>query len=181
MVALSNERSFKSVGSDTFVEREYDALRAEERDRMNARMQVWTLYLTVVGAFSFVALQSGLGVYVVALCPLVLACLSRYARHNEDVLKQLRKYLYQLEQKNGYCGYEHFTGSVVRPTHGGYRSALRDAFLLTDVLALVSVLVRLSVDRVFLAIPVVLLIDVFAIVVTCFWLSKARKRRKERN
>lgn len=156
---------------------EYEALRAEERDRMNGRTQVWTLYLTVVGAFGFVTVQGGMGTSIVVLCPLVLACLARYSRHSEDVLKQVRKYLYQLEEKSQYCGYEHFALVQMRKTHGGYRDALRDAFLLTDVLALASVLFRLSVDHVFLALPVVFLVDAFAIVLTWLWLSRSRRQK----
>jgi hypothetical protein len=163
---------------DTLAQLEYEALRAEERDRMNGRTQVWTLYLTIVGVFGFVTVQSGMSSSLVALCPLVLACLARHSRHSEDVLKQVRKYLYLLEEKSGYCGYEHFTRSVVRPTYGGYIVALRDAFLLTDVLALTGVLLRLYEVHVPLLVSIaVSLVDLVAIVFTCLWLSRSSKRK----
>jgi len=165
------------VSTDTLEQKEYDALRAEERDRMNGRTQVWTLYLTIVGAFGFVTLQGGMSSYTVALCPLLLACLARHSRHSEDVLKMLRGYLYQLEQKSEYHGYEHFTRGFVRSTNGGYRVALRDAFLLTDILALGSVLVRFHVDHVFPVVSlVVFLFEIAAIVMMWRWLSRPSKR-----
>jgi hypothetical protein len=167
---------------DTLTQLEYEALRAEERDRMNGRAQVWTLYLTIVGAFGLAALQGSSGPDVVALCPLVLCCLARHSRHNEDVLRMVRKYLYQLEVTNNYQGYEHFTRLSQRPAHGGYRAALRDAFLLTDALSTASVLVHLWSDHAPLLVCLaVLLVDLAAIGVTWRWLSKpARKKAVKR-
>ena len=168
----------EKVISDTLMQLEYEALRAEERDRMNGRAQVWTLYLTIVGAFIFVTSQSGMVALLVALCPLLLACLARHSRHSEDVLKQLRKYLYQLEVTHQYSGYEHFTRVNVRKTYGGYRVALRDAFLLTDGLAVVNVLSQLYMDHVSLWLYfLVLSADGVAIVFTWLWLSRSRKRK----
>jgi hypothetical protein len=165
------------VTQNEFSQREYDALRSEERDRMNGRTQVWATYLTIAGAFGFVSLQSGMSAYTVVLCPLLLACLARHVRHSEDVLKQVRKYLYQLEKTNEYCGYEHFTRAQVRPTHGGYMVALRDAFLLTDILAVTSILVRLYVDHGLLWVgAVILLIGVAAIVTTWRWFARPKKK-----
>lgn len=126
---------------------EYDALRAEERDRMNGRLQVWTIFLSLVGAFGFVSVQSGMVAYVAALFPLLAACLARHVRHSEDALRQVRTYLYEIEKRCSYEGYEHFARSAPRVTHGGYLDALRDALFITQLLALATVVFRLVVDH----------------------------------
>jgi hypothetical protein len=127
---------------------EYEALRAEERDRMNARLTVWGLYLTIVSVFGFASIQAGTTLYVIGLCPFLLACLARYTRHSEDVLRVTRKYLYKVEQASQVQGYEHFTRSMTRASHGGHVTSLRDAFLLTDLLASVMIIARLVQDHV---------------------------------
>ncbi|MBO0783440.1 MAG: hypothetical protein J2P37_31905, partial [Ktedonobacteraceae bacterium] len=87
---------------------EYEALQAEKRDRMTARLQVWSLLLGLVGAFGLASLQAGTTSYLVALYPLLAACLARYTRHSEAVLHKVKDYLLSVEQQASYSGYEHF-------------------------------------------------------------------------
>jgi hypothetical protein len=152
---------------------EYEALRAEERDRMNARLQVWTIFLSLVGAFGLVSVQSGPVAYVAGLFPLLACCLARHVRHSEDALRLIRKYLYQIEKTASYEGYEHFTRCQSRTTHGGYLDALRDALLVTQLLALTVVVLRLVTDHLSLLIilPVIGL-EVAAMFLTWHWLKK---------
>jgi hypothetical protein len=142
---------------------EYEALRAEERDRMNGRFQIWTLYISLVGAFGFASTQSTDIAYLAAVLPLLLACLARYTRQSEDVLRQIRKYLFLGEQRCRYEGYEHYGRATPRPTHGGHMKALRDAFLLTDALATISILVRLTTDHLSFIVMIAMLLGVIII------------------
>jgi hypothetical protein len=152
---------------------EYEALRAEERDRMNARLQIWTIFLSLVGAFGFVSVQSGIVAYVAALFPFLACCLARHVRHSEDALRILRKYLYQIEKEAGYSGYESFTRSQPRTTHGGYLDALRDALLITQLLALTIVVLRLVTDHFSLLIILSgISLEVVAMCLTWRWLKK---------
>src|SRR5437764_358732 len=102
---------------EDLAEQEYGALRAEERDRMNARLQIWGIFLSLVGAFGFISTQSGTVAYVATLFPFLACCLARHVRHSEDALRLIRKYLYQMEKAIGYEGYEHFTRTAPRSTH----------------------------------------------------------------
>jgi hypothetical protein len=164
-----------SVGKmvEEMVKLEYGALRAEELARENARLQVWTVFLSLAGAFGVVSVQGGLVAYVVVLFPLLVLCLARHARHSEDVLRQVRSYLYRLEKQYGYGGYEHFSRSVVRSSHGGHIMALRDAFVLTQLLAVGVVSVRLALDHVVLVVIVLaLVVQGVVVVLTWCWLRK---------
>jgi hypothetical protein len=148
---------------------EYEALRAEERDRMNARLQVWTIFLSLVGAFGFVSAQAGTVAYVASLFPLLACCLARHVRHSEDALRQVRKYLYEIEKRHEYEGYEHLTRSAPRSTHGGYL----DALLITQVLAVTVVVVRLASDQFSLLIILLMIgIEGVALFLTWRWLKK---------
>lgn len=159
--------------SEDLAKLEYESLRAEERDRMNGRLQVWTIFLSLVGAFGLVSVQSGAVAYVAALFPLLACCLARHVRHSEDALRIIRKYLYKLEKDADYPGYEHFTRTIPRASHGGYLDALRDALLITQGLALAVVVARLVSDQViWLAIVPVIALESVAIYFTWYWLKK---------
>jgi hypothetical protein len=162
-----------NMPSEDLAKLEYEVLRAEERDRMNARLQVWTIFLSLVGAFGLVSVQSGTVAYVAALFPLLACCLARHVRHSEDALRVIRKYLYQIEKRADYEGYEHFTRCQPRTTHGGYLDALRDALLITQLLALAVVVIRLALDHFSLLIIVaVIAVELFAAALTWRWLKK---------
>ena len=78
-------------------ELEYEALQAEKRDKMNARWQVWSILVGLVGAFGLVSLQAGITGYVVMLYPLIAACLARFSAHSESILDQIKAYLLDFE------------------------------------------------------------------------------------
>jgi hypothetical protein len=161
--------------TEDFAKLEYEALRAEERDRMNARLQIWTIYLSLVGAFGLVSVQSGNIAYITGLFPLLACCLARHIRHSEDALCQVRKYLYQLEKLYNYQGYEHYSRSISRVTHGGYLDALRDALLVTQALALVVIVLHLLSDQItWLIILPVIGLEVMAMFLTWHWLRKGK-------
>lgn len=152
---------------------EYEALRNEERDRMNARLQFWVIFLLLASAFSSFSVQGGIVAYVVGVFPLLAMCLARYVNHSEGVLKQIRKYLYQREKEANYEGYEHFSRCQPRSTHGGYLDALRDALLMTQLLAVGVVVFRLVQDHIaVVAIVPTMGIEMGAIVLTWMWLKK---------
>jgi hypothetical protein len=155
-----------------FAPLEYEALRNEERDRMNARLQIWTIFLSLVGAFGLVSAQSGTIAYVVGLFPLLAMCLARHVRHSEDALRQIRKYLYQMEQAASYSGYEHYSRSAPRATHGGYLDALRDALITTQALALAVVVAHLLLDHYSLLIIPVITLESLTAYATLRWLKK---------
>jgi hypothetical protein len=159
--------------SEDLAKLEYEALRSEERDRMNARLQIWTIFLSLVGAFGLVSVQSGNLAYVAALFPFLACCLAKHVRHSEDALKLIRKYLYQIEKKAGYQGYEFFTRSQPRTTHGSYLDALRDALIITQVLATSVVIIRLASDHAMLLIILpIISVEVLAMFLTWRWLKK---------
>jgi hypothetical protein len=159
--------------ADEFAQMEYEGCRAEERDRMNARLQFWQLYFGLVSVFCVAFGVAGLqiGPYLLSVLPVFLAFLARYIGHSEAVLKQIRKYLHELEKRAEYAGYEDYVRKMPRPTHGGYLAALRDAFLVTDVLVLAVVTVRLAVD----GLPIVLLplvaVELGVMALSCVWIN----------
>src|SRR5258708_5695547 len=121
--------------SERLAELEYEALQQEKRDKLNARLQVWSLLVGLVGASGVASVQNGAIAYVVLLYPLLAACVARYAGHSESVLNQVKAYLLQVEKRAGYEGYEHFNKTSGRRGAGSHMMALRDAILLTDGLA----------------------------------------------
>jgi hypothetical protein len=156
----------QAVGVE-LVKLEYGALRAEELAREGARLQVWALFFSLASVFGVMGVQGGLVADVVGLFPPLVLCLAWYMRHSEDVLHQVRSYLYRLEQQYGYCGYEHFSRSVVRSSHGGHTAALRGAFVLAQALAVGVVVVHLLFDHVwFVMIVVVGVVEGGILVVT---------------
>jgi hypothetical protein len=150
----------------------------EERDRINARLQIWTIFVSLTSIFGVVSLQSGISAYVVAIFPLLCLCLAFHVRHSEDVLHQIRTYLYAVEKRHDYKGYEHFTREQTRATHGSYLAALRYALIAAQCLAIAVLIARLLLDHmpfVAIAIIVVILIDGYLLGLTWRWLSKERR------
>jgi hypothetical protein len=163
------------VQADDLAMLEYEALRTEERDRINARLQIWAIFVSLTSIFGVVSLQTGIIAYVVALFPLLCLCLAFHVRHSEDVLHQIRKYLYAVEVRHDYQGYEHFIREQTRVTHGSYLAALRYAFISTQCLAIAVFIVRLLLDHmpfVAVAIIVVILINGYLLFLTWRWLGK---------
>jgi hypothetical protein len=163
----------KDMQTDDLAMLEYEALRTEERDRINARLQVWAIFVSLSSIFGVVSLQSGIIAYVVALFPLLCLCLAFHIRHSEEVLHQIRKYLYSVEKRHEYEGYEHFVREQTRATHGSYLSALRYAFIATQLLAIIVLTARLLLDNApFAIIVVIILINGYLLYITWRWLKK---------
>lgn len=160
-----------------FARAEYDALRAEERDRMNARLAVWTVFFSLTGAFSLAVVQNGIAAYLLALYPALVACLALHTRHSEEVLKSIRKYLFQLERQCSYSGYEHFTRSTYRVAHGGYIDALKLAFVLSQFLSTAFVAARLVNDHL-TPLCAALIIEAVIIALTWRWLCPPARKKE---
>lgn len=162
------------IAPEKLAEMEYEALQQEKRDKLNSRLQVWSLLVGLVGASGVASVQSGAVAYVVLLYPLVAACVARYAGHSESVLNQVKAYLTELEKRAGYSGYEHFNKATKRKNVGGHMRALRDAILLTDVLAVVAVVLRAFTDGLYTLAVLVLLAALVVLVMTCKWLNSGK-------
>lgn len=155
---------------DNLAQLDYEAAQAEKRDKLNARLQIWSLFVALVGGFGLASLQSGSVSYVVALFPLLAACIARYAGHSETVLDRVKAYLLQVEQQSHYSGYESFNRSCKRRSSGGHKKALRDALVLTEVLATGVVVVRLAADHLPVLAGVALAVELLAIAATVHFL-----------
>lgn len=158
---------------------EYSALQQEKRDKLNARLQIWSLLLALISGFGIASLQTGAISYVVALYPLLALCVARYAAHSEAVLDQVKAYLLEQEQQLDYQGYEHFNKQhkLTNSISGGHKRALRDAVLLTDLLALGAVLIRLQIAGWWPFGLVVLLVNAVVIIKTWRCLSEHTSRK----
>jgi 4-hydroxybenzoate polyprenyltransferase len=156
-------------------------LRSQERDRMNERGQLWTIFISLASGFGFIATQGGAMAYLLLLFPVLIAFLAMHIRNSEDTLKQIRKYLYRQEQAVGYQGYEHFVRAPenTRTSHGGYKKALRGAFCTTGTLALGGVVLHMVLSHVVLLIIVpVFFIETAVIVFTWYELSNRKKHKQ---
>jgi hypothetical protein len=162
---------------EKLAEMEFEALQQEKRDKLNARLQVWSLLLGLVGASGVASvIQGGALAYVVLLYPLVAACIARYAGHSESVLNQVKAYLIEVEKRAGYTGYEQYnaSGSSGRRGAGSHMMALRDAILVTDGLAVVVVVWRLFADGLPFLAALVVLAALGVVALTCRWLNNGR-------
>lgn len=152
--------------------KEYEALQAEKRDRMQTRLQVWSVFIGLVGAFGLASLQTGLTGYVLVLYPLLGACVARYSGHNETVIEKLKSYLHIFEQTHGYRGYEQYNREVRHARSGNQVKALRDALILTEMLATIVIVIRLLNDHLILLTVGVIVMELVAIVGTWQWLRE---------
>lgn len=162
------------MSPEKLTELDYEAVEAEKRDRLNARLQVWSLLIALVGGFGLASLQSGNVSYVITLFPLLAACIARYAGHSETVLDQIKTYLHQVEQLSGFTGYESYNHSCKRRSSGSHKKALRDALVIMESLATVVVVTRLVVTSLFPLAIIVLITEVLAIGATVIFLREDR-------
>jgi hypothetical protein len=166
--------------TEKLAELEYEACQQEKRDRMNARLQEWSLLIGLVGAFGLASFQSGLVGYVVVLYPLLAACLARYTGHSEAVLSQIKAYLLLVEVQSKHDGYESFNQASKRQGVGNHMRAYRDAIVLTDLLAVVVVVARLAADGWLQLAPMVVGLVLIVMVVTCRWLRRSHRGEEKR-
>lgn len=162
------------MAPEKLAELEYEALQHEKRDKLNARLQVWSLLVGLVGGSGVASVQGGTLAYVVLLYPLLTACVARYVGHSESVLNQVKVYLIEVEKRAGYAGYEHFNKISGRRTVGSHMKALRDVILLTDSLAVAVVVWRLVADNWYILAGLVVLVALAVVVLTCRWLDGGR-------
>lgn len=166
------------MDAEKLIELEYESLQAEKRDRMNARLQVWSLFFAMVGAFGLVSVQSNEIGFLVALYPLLASCLARYTSHSEEVLGQVKARLLALEKESHFQGYEHVNQqNMFKRKVGGHIKAFRDALLMTDMLAVVAA-GHLLIQINWLVVALVLPLEMFSIWVTLTALSKRQSAKK---
>jgi hypothetical protein len=127
---------------------ELAALYDEKRDKLNARLAVWSLLLTLFGAVGYASVQPGLSGYLGVLYPLLAATIARFAGHSERILDRVKQRIYRIEQDADYCGYEHENAEQPHKGSGGHLKALRDFILLTDAVAIVVIVVRFLLEAV---------------------------------
>jgi hypothetical protein len=164
------------IAPEKLAEMEFEALQQEKRDKLNSRLQVWSLLVGLVGASGVASVQGGAIAYVVLLYPLVAACVARFAGHSESVLNQIKAYLLELEKRAGYSGYEQYNKSSGRKGVGSHMLALRDAILLTDGLAVAVVVWRLLADGWYMLAVLVVVVALVVVVQTCRWLRNGEKK-----
>lgn len=153
---------------------QYEALQAEKRDKMSARLQVWSLFVGLVGAFGLASLQTGTVSYLTALYPFLALCIARYAGHSESVLDQVKAYLVMVEEENGYRGYEKYNQVCQCHTSGSHLKALREALFTTQMLATFTIAARL-VDTMPLDI-VIIVVELVVIIATWQLLSEQKEQ-----
>jgi hypothetical protein len=151
---------------------ELSGLQQEKRDRMNARWQVWSLLFALVSGFGLASVQGGDIPYLVALYPLIAMCIARFTAHSETVLDQIKAYLREVEKKHNFAGYEQFNLISGRKGVGSHQKALRDALLITEMLASVAAAYRLYDHGLLLAAILVAAIDLVASIATLLYLRK---------
>lgn len=152
-------------------ELEYEALQAEKRDKMNARWQVWSLLVGLIGAFGLVSLQAGATGYVAVLYPVIAACLVRFSAHSESILDQIKAYLFDFEKQQGYQGYEHYNRAQCRRSAGSQTKALRDVIYCTDLLAVIVLVVHAYLDQLIWLAILIAVFEVGVIYQTSRWLK----------
>jgi hypothetical protein len=158
------------VKQDEIESKELEALYKEKCDKLNSRLSVWSVLITIFGAFSYAGTQTGIAGYLIIFYPLLAGCVARFAGSSERVLDRVKRRIYQIEETSGYEGYEHNNATTSQNGSGAHIKALRDFVLLTDGIAIIALSVRLVIDHMaLLAIPAIVL-EATAIVATCIWM-----------
>ncbi|PZW23900.1 hypothetical protein EI42_04823 [Thermosporothrix hazakensis] len=160
---------------ERLAEMDYEAAQSEKRDKLNGRLQVWSLLIALVGAFGLASVQSGSIAYIVGVLPLLVACLARYVRHSEAVLDQVKEYLFQKELELKYTGYECWRVKHKQAKSGEHLRAFRSCAVLIDVIATGSLAIRLAEHSIVLSVVVVFL-EALVICLTCYWLSDTKRK-----
>src|SRR5947199_4800127 len=72
----------KNMTPEELANKNYDAVLAEKRDKLNSRLQIWSLLLALISGFGVASVQEGNTSLVVALYPLLAACLAHFTAHS---------------------------------------------------------------------------------------------------
>jgi len=170
------------ITAEHYASKDLDAVLAEKRDKLNARLQIWSLLLALISGFGIASVQQGNVSYVVVLYPLLAACLAQFAGHSESVLDQIKAYLLQVEARSEYQGYETYnkTNKLKTASSGGHKRALLTALLITELLATTVVVSRLIEVQLPLVAGIVLIIESIAVIATVRFLRETKwtKQRK---
>ncbi len=157
------------MDSQKVAELEYEALQAEKRDKLNGRMQIWSLFFGLVSGAGLVSVQAGAVSSLIALYPFLAMCLARYAGHSERVLDQVKGRLLGVERACGFAGYEQVNKLNARQRRAGSQlKAFRDAVLVSQVAATALVVLRMPALWAGIAIA---LGEVTLMLLTWYWLS----------
>ena len=163
-----------STFQDELALKEYEALQAEKRERMQTRPQIWSLLLGLIGAFGLASIQSGPIGLVIGLYPFLAAAIARTSGHNEAIIAKLKWYLLLFEQTHHYHGYEQYNQAMRHAQSGHHMKALRDALLVTSALASVAVTLRLLMEQQTILAVVVALVELGAMGAMVRWLREKR-------
>lgn len=149
--------------------RELEALYDEKRDKLNARLPLWSLLVGLFSAFGYAGTQPGIAGYLIICYPLLAACVARFAGHNERVLIKVKRRIYAIEEASDYEGYEHENERNSTGGSGAHLKAFRDFTLLTDGISLIALVIRLFVDHLPALIILALLVEAAVLAFTWRW------------
>jgi hypothetical protein len=170
------------VKTEEMEAKELEALYDEKRDKLNARLPLWSLLITLFGAFSYVGTQTGMAGYIIVFYPLLAGCVARFAGSSERILDRVKRRIYKIEKASDYAGYEHDNANGSTGGSGSHIKALRDFAILTDVIAVIAIGGRMVIDRMPPAlITLAVLLEVAAIVATCVWLHDRPAHEEKQN
>ncbi len=123
------------IDTNELAIKEYEMLQTEKNGRIQARLQVWSVFLALVGAFFIAGLQSGQISWSILIYPVAAAFLAQFAGHNEHIIDRLKAYLHRFEEIHCYTGYEHYNRPLTTRS-GSQIKALTGALVTTQVAAL---------------------------------------------
>src|SRR6266496_464046 len=166
---MTDQREDAEMDLGELALKEYEALQAEKNGRIQARLQIWSVFLALVGAFFLAGLQAGLVSWAILIYPIAAAFLAQFAGHNETVLDRLKTYLRAFEARYGYDGYEQFNFQI-KTRSGSQVKALRSALIATEVLATVVGIAHLLAEQHFLLASVATVIEIVTVVSTFLFL-----------
>jgi hypothetical protein len=123
---------------------DYSRLGVQEQSLMNKRPEVWNKFFAILvipsGYAGIVGLHSA--IYLLALVPFFIACISLEVKHDEKVLRyDVRKQMKQLAAQWGFSNHDSKFSSQdgSRWWHGYYKRGRAAAFLVAEVIATVVV------------------------------------------
>lgn len=119
---------------------DYSRLGEQEQNLMNKRREVWNMFFAVLVVPSGYAGLVGLrgAIYLMALVPFFLTCISLEIKHDEKVLRyDVRKRMKQLAAKWGFANHDSYYSEqgATRWWHGYYKYGKAAAFIVAEIIA----------------------------------------------
>lgn len=152
-----------------------------ERDRINERLTIWSLFLTMTTIFGYIGAQSNDQALIVGLFPLLVSCLAQHIDASEITLKEKRDELYHQEEAVGITAsgqhyYQEKKTSAPEKhkklASGGNKKALRKAFFTTSLLATYLFETHLQHNHVNSILLIGIIgIELFFTLQTAYWLT----------